>query len=45
MKEDGKPEYPEETSDDELQKMQHTKARKFKPQARTRTYTLALVSG
>ena len=29
-----KPEYPEKTLDDELQKMPHTKARKFKPQAR-----------
>ena len=29
-----KPEYPEETRDDELQKMPHTKAREFKPQQR-----------
>ena len=29
-----KPEYPEKTLDDELQKMPHTKAAKFKPQAR-----------
>ena len=29
-----KPEYPEKTADDELQKITHTKARKFKPQAR-----------
>ena len=34
MKEGRKPEYPEETPGDELQKMPHTKARKFKPQAR-----------
>ena len=34
MKEGRKPEYPEKTPDDELQKMPHTKARKFKPQAR-----------
>ena len=34
MKEGRKPEYLEKTPDDELQKMPHTKARKFKPQAR-----------
>ena len=34
MKEGRKLEYPEKTPDDELQKMPHTKARKFKPQAR-----------
>ena len=34
MKEEGKPEYPEKTPDDELQKTPHTKARKFKPQLR-----------
>ena len=34
MKEGRKPEYPEKTPDDELQKMPHTKARRFKPQAR-----------
>ena len=33
--EDGrKPEYPEKTPDDELQKMSHTKTRRFKSQAR-----------
>ena len=32
MKEGRKPEYPEKTPDDELQKMSHTKARTFKPQ-------------
>ena len=34
MKEGRKPEYPEKTPGDELQKMPHTKARRFKPQAR-----------
>ena len=34
MKEGKKPEYQEKTPDDELQKMPHTKARKFKPQPR-----------
>ena len=34
MKKGRKPEYPEKTPDDELQNMPHTKARKFKPQAR-----------
>ena len=34
MKEGSNPEYPEKIPDDELQKMPHTKARKFKPQAR-----------
>ena len=36
MKEGRKPEYPEKTSGDELQKMPHrsTTARRFKPQAR-----------
>ena len=29
-----KPEYPEKTPVDELQKMPHTKAQKFKPQTR-----------
>ena len=29
-----KPEYPEKNSGDELQKMAHTKAQRFKPQAR-----------
>ena len=31
MKEGRKPEYQEKTSDDELQKMPNTKARKFNP--------------
>ena len=31
MKEGRKPEYLEITPDDELQKMPHTKTRKFKP--------------
>ena len=34
MKEGKKPEYPEKTPDDGLQKMPHTTARRFKPQAR-----------
>ena len=34
MKEGRKPEYPEKTPDDELQKTPQTKARKFKSQAR-----------
>ena len=34
MKEGRKPEYPKKTPGDELQKMSHTKARRFKPQAR-----------
>ena len=34
MKEGRKLEYPEKTSGDELQKMPHTKARRFKPQTR-----------
>ena len=31
MKVERKPEYPEKTSGDELQKMPHTKAGRFKP--------------
>ena len=34
MKEGRKPEYAEKTPGHELQKMPHTKARRFKPQAR-----------
>ena len=34
MKEGRKPEYPEKTLGDKLQKMPHTTARRFKPQAR-----------
>ena len=34
MKEGRKPEYPENTPGDELEKMPQTKARRFKPQAR-----------
>ena len=34
MKEGRKPKYLEKTSDDELQKIPHTKARKFQPQPR-----------
>ena len=36
---------PGENPDDELQKMPHTKARKFKPQARLEPRTLTLVAG
>ena len=34
MKEWRKPEYPEKTPGDEFQKMPHTTAQRFKPQAR-----------
>ena len=34
MKEGRKPEYPDKTPDDGLQKMPNTKARRFKPLAR-----------
>ena len=34
MKKGRKPEYPEKTPGDELQKMSHAKARKFKPPVR-----------
>ena len=34
MKEGRKPEYPEKTAGDELQKMPHTTARRFKSLAR-----------
>ena len=34
MKEGRKPEYPEKIPGDELQKMPHAKARRFKPPAR-----------
>ena len=34
MKEGRKPEYPEKTPDDELKKLPHAKAGKFKPQPR-----------
>ena len=34
MEEGRKPEFPEKIPDDELQKMPHTTARKFKPQPR-----------
>ena len=45
MKEGRKPEYPEKIVDYKLQKVPHTKARKFKSQPRPRTHTLALVAG
>ena len=44
MKEGRKPEYPEKTPGDELQKMPHTTARRFKPQSETRTHAVALVA-
>ena len=34
MKEGRRQEHPEKATDDELQKMPHTKARKFKPQSK-----------
>ena len=34
MREGRKPEYPEKIPDNELQKVSHTKAQKFKPQPR-----------
>ena len=45
MKEGREPEYPEKTSGDELQKMPHTTARRLQPQAKSQTYTIALVAG
>ena len=45
MKEGRKPEYPKKTPGDELQKMPHIKARRFKPRNATRTSTIALVAG
>ena len=45
MKEGRKPEYPEKTPDDELQKMPHAKSPKIQAQKETRTRTLALVAG
>ena len=40
-----KPEYPEKSPDDVLQKMPHTKAKKIQAPADTRTCTVALVAG
>ena len=46
MKEGRKPEHPEKTPDDGLQKMPHTKfSPKFQTSTETRTRTLALVAG
>ena len=45
MKERRKPEYPEKTPGDELQKMPHTKTRRFQAPSETRTLTTALVAG
>ena len=43
MKEGSKPEYPEKTPGDELQKMPHTTARRFKLQARHEPRAVALM--
>ena len=46
MKEGRKPKYPEKTPGDGLQKMPHTKARRFKPQVRLKpAQYIALVAG
>ena len=45
MTEGRKPEYPEKTPGDELQKMSHTKARRLKPYTRLEPRTIALVEG
>ena len=45
MKEGRKPEYPEKTLTTSIQKMPHTKARRFKPESETRTCTVALAAG
>ena len=45
MKEGRKPEHPEKTPDDGLQKMPQTKAQKIQAPSETRTRTLALVAG
>ena len=45
MKEGRKPEYPEKTPDDEVQKMPHTKTLQIQAPSETRTRTIALVAG
>ena len=45
MKEGRKPEYLEKTTNDELQKAPHAKARKIQAPAETRTPPEALVAG
>ena len=45
MKEERKPENPEKTPGDELQKMPRTKSPKIQAQSETQTRTIALVVG
>ena len=45
MKEGRKPEHPEKTPGDELQKIPYTKVVRSKPRRETRTRTIALVAG
>ena len=45
MKEGWKPEYPEKTAGDELQKMPHTKVLKIQAPSEARTRVIALVAG
>ena len=45
MKEERKPEYPQKTVDEELQKMPHAKIPKIQASSETRTRTLVLVAG
>ena len=45
MKEGRKLEYQDKTHGDELQKMSHTKARRFKPQVRLEPAQIASVAG
>ena len=45
MKDGRKPEYPEKTPYDELQKISHTKDPKSQAPTKTWTRTLALVAG
>ena len=44
MKEGRTPEYPEKTTDYELQKMSHTKGLRFEPKPRLEPRALALVA-
>ena len=45
MKEERKPELPEKTPGDELQKTPHTEDRKFKPQQKLEPALLTLEAG
>ena len=45
MKEGRKPEYPEKTPGDELQRMPHTKSPKIQAPSETQTRTVTLVAG